>query len=291
MDGSGWSKLRSHSVYLSTLNRDASETPWNISFDVPNDVIYLDDVSSQRMKISLMTFGLNANWSEINSTNNTVAFNIGGNVVTITIPEGNYPFFSLAQTITQSQDYITCVWDMPSNTFVFTNTTNADMYIVFLNNSWQVLGFSAADGGLSGTTITSTSPIVPRQNTELYIKLQDVILGAENISLDNYTNGILKASNILSIIPITSAPFQTMFYDNSVYGAESGVYVSNEMLHKLTFEITDKYGEPATFLPDWNASLKIEIYDTISEDTEAMKTYLQQISETLNRLLTLKIIR
>ena len=287
---SGFHLVRSHNVYLSTINRDPEENRYSMVFPVPNDIIFLDDVSSQRMKISLMTFGLNANWTEINSTNNQVSFNIGGNVVSITIPAGNYPFYNLAAYITNSQDYIACEWDMPSNTFIFSNSTDSSMLIDFTNNSYQVLGFSATDSGMSGTTITSTSPIVPRQNTELYIKLMNVILGAENLSLDNYADGILKPSNLLSIIPITCSPFQNMFYDNSVYGQESGVFISNEKLNQICIDVVDKQGASATFLPDWTASLKIEILSIEDEDLECMKESLVEISQTLNRLLMLKVI-
>ena len=287
---SGFHSVRNHNIYLSTINRDPEENRYSMVFPVPNDIIFLDDVSSQRMKISLMTFGLNANWTEINSTNNQVSFNIDGNVVPITIPAGNYPFYNLAAYITNSQDYIACEWDMPSNTFIFSNSTDSSMLIDFTNNSYQVLGFSATDSGMTGTTITSTSPIVPRQNTELYIKLMNVILGAENLSLDNYADGILKPSNLLSIIPITCSPFQNMFYDNSVYGQESGVFISNEKLNQICIDIVDKQGASATFIPDWTASLKIEILSIEDEDLECMKESLVEISQTLNRLLMLKII-
>ena len=67
---SGFHSVRNHNIYLSTINRDPDENRYSMVFPVPNDIIFLDDVSSQRMKISLMTFGLNANWTEINSTNN-----------------------------------------------------------------------------------------------------------------------------------------------------------------------------------------------------------------------------
>ena len=71
---SGFHSVRNHNIYLSTINRDPDENRYSMVFPVPNDIIFLDDVSSQRMKISLMTFGLNANWTEINSTNNQVSF-------------------------------------------------------------------------------------------------------------------------------------------------------------------------------------------------------------------------
>ena len=283
--------IRSHKVYLSSVFRDPNEKPYSTTFVVPNDTIYLDDVSTQRMKVSLLTFGLTANWTEITDQNNIVAFATAGGVTTITIPKGSYPFYNLAAYITNSQNFIRCKWDMPSNTFVFTNTTNTNMLIEFLNDSYKVLGFSASDYGLSGTTITSTSPIVPQQNTELYVKLMSVLLGAENLSLDNYSDGVLKPSNLLSIIPITAQPFRTMFYDNAIYGVESGVYISNEKLQQICIDITDKYGKPATFMPDWTASLLIQIFSIEDPDLEDMKASLTQINETLTRLLTLKFVR
>ena len=283
--------VRSHTLNLTAANREPTDSPCSITFELPNDTIFLDDATSQRMKVSLLTFALNADWTEINSTNNSVHFTIGGATVSITIPSGNYPFYNLAQYITRSQATIVCAYDAPSNKFVFTNNSSSSMSIHFPNESYNVLGFSAIDNGASGTTIVSTQPIVPRQNTELYVKLANVVLGAENMNLDNIAGGTLQPSNLLSVIPITSAPFQHMFYDNALYGTAVGVYITNEKLYNLTIEIVDKYGDYADWLPDWTATVLVQIYDMEDPDLDRMNETLASINSTLMKMLTLKVIK
>lgn len=289
-----WQCIRSHRIYITSANHDPEETRSDMTFMFDSDNIFLDDPSKQRMKVSLATFGMTSTWTEINSTNNIVEFDHGNTTTRITIPEGNYPFYDLAQYITQSQDAISCVWGQTSNTFSFTEANGDAITIHFINDAHEVLGFLPTDEGLTGTKITSTTPIVPRQHTELYVRLGSATLSSDCLSFDNYNTNmknVIKASNILTVIPITSSPWQHMFYDNTLHGMESGVYITNEKLTMLHILITDKYGNPATFMPDWTMSLKVEVYNMEDTDLEAMKSSLASIDSTLTRLLTLKVIR
>lgn len=282
--------VRNHNIYVTSRNTNR-QSPSSVTFDLPDNTIYLDDVTSQRIKVTLLTFSLSSNWTEIDATNNIVSFTYLGTTIFITIPFGSYPFYDLANTITSLQTDIICCWNKPSNTFVFTSVTNDPITIHFPTESYNVLGFSQADDGTSGTTVTSTTPIVPRQNTELYVKLMNVSLGAENISLDNYTpDGSLTPSNILAVVPIISSPFMSMFYDNSTYMSQTGVYISNEMFQQLCIDVVDKYGKHATFIPDWSASFLVEILDIEDPDLEDMKSSLDSINDTLGKMLTLKVI-
>lgn len=261
-------------------------------FEIPNSVIYLDDASAQRMKVSLLTFSTSATWTEIDSHNNTITFDIDGvPSVVVTIPAGNYPFYELAKYITNSQSTIRCVWDMPSNKYVFTNVYKSEMSISFVNTSHLTFGFDVVDNGLTGTQIVSTQPITPRQNTELYVRMGNAILGYENLNLDNLTGPTLKPSNILCIVPISAAPYQHMFFENTLYGSDVGIYISNGSLDQLSIDITDRYGNYATFLGDWDATIKIEIFNVEDPDLDSMKASLKSINDTLQKLLMLKVIK
>jgi hypothetical protein len=122
------------------------------------------------------------------------------------------------------------------------------------------------------------------------VRLTNVTLSAESVNLDNYNSKDLSPSSILTVIPITSAPYQTQYTDHSMYGSLIGIYISNETLHQLDFDITDKDGNHATFLPDWTATLQIQIMDMEDPDLEDMKHSLQSVKDVLNKMLTLKVI-
>lgn len=283
---------RLHTLYLSSRNREDHEDPYSMIFEIPEGVIRLDDPVKENMKISMIYFKFNSDWSEIDSTNNQFSVSVGGGTPTnIYIMEGNYPFHDLAKYITYAASgAFVCRWDSYTNKLIFTNPTNAPMVLTFTNSSWQVLGFSADDNGINGTTIISTSPLVPRQHTSLYMRLNGIVLGDGNMSFTNLTSRQLQPTTILASIPVSSAPFQTQFYDNSVYGDRTALYVSNEKLNQLSIDIVTKEGELARFISDWEATIKVEIVYAIDPHTADIRKDVEQIKETLNRLLTLKII-
>lgn len=285
------SAKRIHTLYLSSRNREDHEDPYSMIFEIPENSIRLDDPVKENMKVSLIYFKFNSDWSEIDSTNNQFSISIGGTTTNIYIIEGNYPFSDLARYITYSASgAFTCRWDSYTNKLIFSNSNNAPMTINFTNSSWQVLGFSVGDNGMSGTTIVSTSSLVPRQHTSLYMKLNGIILGDGNQNFSNLTSRQLQPTTILSSIPISSAPFMTQFTDLSVYGDKTALYLSNDKLNQISIDIVTKDGEFATFISDWEATLKVEIVYAVDPNTADIKRDVEQMKETLNRLLTLKVI-
>jgi hypothetical protein len=171
--------------------------------------------------------------------------------VDVVIPTGNYPYDMLAKAITKSQTYVTCKWDVPSNRLLFVSNNGQSFNIAFVNQAWQILGFSPTDNMIAGTAVISTQPLVARQNSELYIRLNNVTTGDGNLNYDNYSGKQLSPSTILSIIPIQVAPYQTQWTDNSVYGQIVGVFVANEKLNNLSIDIVDANGNYADWISDW----------------------------------------
>ena len=82
-----------------------------------------------------------------------------------------------------------------------------------------------------------------------------------------------------------------MFFENTLYGSDVGIYISNGSLDQLSIEITDRYGNYATFLGDWDATIKIEIFNVEDPDLDSMKVSLKSINDTLQKLLMLKVIK
>jgi hypothetical protein len=85
--------VRSHRLYLTTENRDVNDTPYQVRFEIGNNLIFLDDPATQRMKISLMNFCCNCMWFEVNLRNNSVIFtnNVSEVSTPITIPSRQQP--------------------------------------------------------------------------------------------------------------------------------------------------------------------------------------------------------
>jgi hypothetical protein len=288
---------RVHNTFLTSTNRDPTDSPCAMSYEIADSLIYLDDPSTQKMKVSLLRFSFVLNWSEINNSNNHFTITLGdtyGTVVNFLIPPGNYPLEKLAQYITRSQSHIKCVYDSITNTFIFTNQSNFTMTLNFINLSFNILGFKAIDNGIIATTLVSTEPVKPRRNTELYLRLRDATLGGDMLNFDNLSineKSVLEPSNILSVIPIEMSPFYTQHLDNSVYGSMTGVYITNNKLSQIILDVTDRDGNYFEDLPDYSATLQIGIYNVKNMEIEVIKNNVLQINDNLNRILTLKVIK
>lgn len=283
--------VRSHRLYITSENRDPNDTPYNFKIEIPNNLIGLDDPATQRMKISLMNFTCDCMWFEVNARNNGVLFNNNSTDTStpILIPEGNYTFDKLAYTITDLYPECLCEWISETNKFRFTFTE--DHSISFVGSSYTILGFTEDDDGIDGVTIVSSQPLQVRANNMLYIRLNDVIHANDCISLDNLTSPHAKPSDILATVPVNAMPFQTIFYDNTLYGRDMGLFLSNPKLNSINISVTDKYGNYLDYLTDWDMQLLVEIYNVEDDALVDMQSSLHRIDNTLNRLLIYKFIR
>jgi hypothetical protein len=281
---------RVHILYLTSKNRDASETPYSLTFDIPHGTIYLDDAVKQNIKVSLISFSFNANWSEINSTNNTFQIVQGSTVTDIVITPGNYPFDLLAKAISKMQSVVTCKYDLPTNKLLFISNNGQPFTINLLNQSWMTLGFLPTDNGISGTAVISTQNLVPRQNKELYIRLNGATVGDGNQNYSNLNGRLLAPTTILSVIPVTAVPYQSQFSDYSVFGQATGMFVSNDILNGLSIEIVDADGHYASWISDWTATVRVQVVNVEEPALNDIKESLAKMEETLNKLLTLKVI-
>lgn len=283
--------VRSHHLYICSENRDPNDTAYQFRLEIPSNLISLNDPATQRMKVSLMNFSCDCLWFEINNTNNSFIFTntITNTDETITIPEGNYTFQQLALTISQLYPECYCEWIQETNKLKFMFQDNHE--ISFIGLSYNTLGFDEIDDGISGDTIISTKSLQTRANNIMYVRINDVILANDCLNLDNFNDPHAKPSNILCAIPVNASPFTTIFYDNSVYGRDSGIYLSNPKLNNLNLSFTDKNGEYLDYITDWNMQLLVEIFDIEDNVMVDIASTLQSINDTLRKLLIYKVIR
>jgi hypothetical protein len=281
--------VRSHRLYVSSENRDDNDTTSHFSIEIPNNLISLDDPATQRMKVSLMNFTCDCLWFEINNQNNAFIMTNNATLVptTIFIPQGNYTFQKLALTISKLYPECICKFIQETNTLLFSFWQDHSMSFI---NSSSTLGFIDSDSGISGTEIASTRPLKTRANNILYLRLNDVIQANDCINLDNLTTAHAKPSNILCTVPINAVPYSTIFYDNSIYGRDMGMFLSNPRLNRLDITVTDKYGEPLEYMSDWQAQFLVEIFDTEDEAMVDMLDTLRSMDSTLKKMMILKFI-
>lgn len=282
---------RTHSIYLSTKNQDATDSTHSVFFDIPDAVIRLDNAVEENIKVSLVHFRFDSDWSEINSTNNEFSVDVNGTVVNIVIPPANYPFVDLARLITTyAGGVFQCMWDRYSNKLIFSNPTSQNMTLTFTNQSWLILGFYASDNGITGTTIMSSTALIPRQNKTLFMKLDNATIGDGNLSYSSLNSRQLEPTTILGAIPVRTSPYQTQHEDLSVLGERCALYLSNEKLNNLSLKIVTEDNEPATFISHWFCIIKVEVVYAVNPDLRKMSVDIAQLRETMNRLLTLKVI-
>lgn len=283
--------VRSHRLYISSANRDTNDTPYQFRTEIPNGLITLDDPATQRMKISLLNFECSCNWFEINATNNQfiVTKLVTNTPQSVTIPEGNYTFQRLATTISRLYPDCVCRWIQETNMLHFTFTEAHS--ISFVNYSYEILGFDETDDGIIGLEITSTRPLKARANSVIYVRINDVILANDNVTLDNFTSIHTKPSNIFASVPINAPPFTTVFYDNSVYGRDVGILLSNPKLDILNISITDKNGYLLEYMTDWTMQLLVEIFDTEDDQMNNMISLLRSIDTTLRQTMLMRYLK
>lgn len=282
---------RSHTLYLTSRTREFFETPESLHIEIPDNAIHLEDSVKQNIKISLLNFSFQCNWYEVNETNNSFTITIATTPYNFNIEPGNYPFINLAQIISNAQNVIKCRYDNFKNKFIFTNTTNSSMTLTFNNNSYEILGFNPSENNIVGSVIVSSETISPRQNTELYMRLNNLTMGDGNMNMTNFNSRILDPCMFLSIIPIQAEPFRMQHMNNTILGEATGVFVANEKLNMLDIEIVDKFGAPATFISDWDCILKVEVIDVVDDNLQQIKKINAEMRDTLSKMLQFKFIR
>jgi hypothetical protein len=297
--------VRTHTLYLSSKHRDDNETPWSLTFDLPNSCIYLDDPVAQTLKVSLASFSFACAWSEVTSDNNH--FRVGG--VDVVLEEGNWPFPMLATAITkalqldplhplyQQSGGAVCKYDLPSGKLIFTGVLAAPspepsaFTLEFVNSAWTTLGFASPTTVSSvGGLIISATPLAPRRTTDLFVRLNNVTQGDGNLNFSNFRGKLLAPTAVLCPIPILVAPYTHQHCDLSVMGPLLGVFVSNEKLNQLEIDIVDEDGNLATYISEWTATIKVQVMPVRDETLEHMRTTMEQVRELLQHLLTLKVV-
>ena len=169
----------------------------------------------------------------INSSNNTLFYSVGGiNLITLTIPIGNYNVNSLLSVLkTNISSAFTITYDNIKNKFTFTHTTN-DFMFMSSSTCLQILGFN------NNITILSTSLSLTSINCVNVYSIRSIQV---NSNLITYNINKVQKNNfcILCSVPITCTPFSLIEYINRTN------FKTNLFLNKISnikIKLTDDNG-------------------------------------------------
>ena len=94
----------------------------------------------------------------INSSNNTLNYNINDNIFTVIIPEGNYNINNLKTYLSTAMGGFTIVYNSINNRFTFTHSTN-NFIILSSSTCLSLIGLLAQDNYSTGLRLTSNRAV------------------------------------------------------------------------------------------------------------------------------------
>lgn len=275
--------LRTYYLHLSSKNRDGG-MPYAYEIVIP-DLILESERTTEIFKISLLNFSCYFDWFVISEGFNSIMFhnNITHTDTIIDIPEGNYTYQELAQTITKLYNPCVCSWDKKANKMVFTFTQSHTLYF---DGIYEKLGF---DYGATptGTTISSHFSMKPLDTTHLLINLNNLPPYHDGLSLDNIT-GSVKPSNILGSVVVNAPPFQLITYENQT---DTGIFTTDTKLNRLSVSITNQDGVLLPFMPEHYITLKLDVCEVVDTQYNELMEKMEQISTTLRSIWLSKAIK
>ena len=294
--------------FISSKNRQASETIYNFSVDYPDGVLSCKE--NEHMELNVLSFDMPNNMYNINSTNDYFQITLDNGLITdIHIKHGNYSVKTLLkefQTIFSQNvipeasilhqffgtyaDVLTivCVYNETTNTYTFKKEIDLPLGIE-LPIAFSLFFKPKTCGSLLGMANDVEVEITANGMTTGLINLIDynkIIVHTENISY--YYSNIENLSTIsnrqfLSNIIFWKSkadvpPYQLIKYNNED-GGNSFVYkVENREINSLILQLKNERGEFLTDAVDYMIVIQYVFYER--DDTNR---FLKSIDETIKQ--------
>ena len=189
----------------------------------------------------------------INETNNFLFYKYNGIDYSITVPQGNYNFNTLADTMTGLFLGNGAVMSISINRQNGILTFTGVFAFTFYSTSTilRVLGFlTTADSISIGVILTAPFPL--NLLSPLKLKIKSTAITASN--LDTSTNGF---SNIISTFPVDQPSFGLIIHENKNIVK---YIVRNDIVDDVDIQITDENDNLINFNNiDWCITLMLEI--------------------------------
>lgn len=253
-------------------------TPYDYTVTIPDNIITSVNNDDEMLCLTIQSFSTYHSWYMVNDNYNTIKLknNVSQVETTIHIENGNYSYKNLSRYINDIYEDGTVEYNPSTNRFEFTFSQSHTLY--FLDKSYSILGFNVGEEP-TGTSFTSTNVLKARQSDHICMNILDlhqVYPNADNIG------GVIKLSNMVMYLPIVSAPFDLITYENK--NDEFSYYVRGNKLNKIHIRVTDLDGETLDYIPEHEFVLRVEVVKT-SESTNDVNKALADMNQTLQMIL------
>ena len=276
---------KTYNLYINSSNRSKQEYPYNFSIFINDDEILASP--NQVLNINVAGFYMMNSMYNVNSNSSNNTFELekqelDGTVIstdTITIPFGNYSFFTLKEQLNQLLvSKIQLTYNIATNTYTYTNIDNLHKYFITPHLCSKFLGLSSTTEILTtGTTGTYINMINYSQ-----IILRCPSLSFEKSSLDNIKgkDNFLSVGDILFTVNKQDVePFRSIYYNNIDGSTVFSYNIMNTQINNLTFMLVNENDEFIYDAPDYFLHLQVSI---IEKNEPYFKEVLFQILTTLN---------
>lgn len=222
---------------------------------------------TQRIEVEVAYFRASYTWQSVNVGNNAFTLTADdGTARHVVLAPGNYDFGELADAITDGigLDGTVIEYDRPHNKLRF--KLPSPMTLSFDNASYGILGFAPTDvihsSDFESTTAINLSPI-----DVAWVHLEDVGLAGDGCLAN--TGGELKASSVLALLPIETAPFSTISYTAAPADIGLGLAIVERQLRSFRIAIRDGNGAPLLDFPDYTLCLRVRVVDAHLSNMDA----------------------
>jgi hypothetical protein len=267
---------RTHTLYLQSKHRD-NGTPSNYVISLPQ--VINADPNLEVCKISLKTFTTYNSWFIVRDGANTIKVN----GVSFFIPSGNYTYQRLAKIIQDELPNSTVRWIQEQNTM---ELSFPSFRTLMFDDLGMTLGFTP-NQSYGGTKITSQTPMLPYNDPNILIHLQNVAPMAEHLVLSNHT-GEMRIASILAKVLINASPFQLITHQQVL--ESDGLITADNTLNSLEVFITDSDGREFTVMTEHEIVLTLEMMDVEDYDAKDMIDELKQIKSWIRDLVVYKTL-
>lgn len=285
--------VKTQYIYVNSSNRKASDIAAKFTLTIPTGVFHCDE-PTQFFKITVQDFNAISSWYFVNETNNQFRLHrasTSGTLYLITIPNGNYRFKDLANTIetaitnTVGFHVVTVTWNSTKNIFEFLFDNDGWNYAIsFLNSNpaYYIMGFEK-NGYYD---FNSTTRLLSSVNTLKTTLSENICLTIDNVNplagftnVENKTTEVCIPSVNMMSIANNFAPNDviTFINQNDLFS----LHIQDKSIETLDLSVRDEYSNIMSYFSDWKATLKIEtmqLDDTYSDNAEMIST-LKEIKE------------
>ena len=201
------------------------------------------------------------------------------------IPVGNYNVYQFLDILKPTLDDrgITMEYDSYINKYKFTNNLTNMKYIIKADTSFDFFGMEKNKEYLisNGASIYSENPINMAGDELVVLSIPN--LQKKHPVLDDFSNGIMKDSDIICYLSINAPPFALLEYKNEDGGDSFSYVLQNKEIDKLRLICRNQDLEDIE-VGDYQLNLQFEIHSKVSS-YEILERILRLVSNIFMYLM------